>query len=90
MLGDGGGPLCPFKVAKNRYFLPSDIIPQNSLKSLKIALLTSQNPQTPQPIAVNAFIWIHSSPLCPTRGRGRGTYTPAYQFLSQPCIFCYF
>ena len=29
--------------------------------------------------AVNAFLCIHSSPFCPTRGRGGGTYTPVYQ-----------
>ena len=33
VIGDGGGPLCHFKVAKNRCFLPSDIIPKDSPKS---------------------------------------------------------
>ena len=35
MIGDGGGSLSPFKVAKNRYFLLTDIITKNTLKIQK-------------------------------------------------------
>ena len=48
---------------------------KNSLKTLKIAIATSKNPPIPHPIAVNAFRYIHSSFFCPTKGKGRGTYT---------------
>ena len=76
--------------AKNSLFSPSDIILHNSLKILKMALPTSQNPPEPQPIHINISHTIHSSFFCPTRGTGRSNYTPPYHFCGQLCLFCCF
>ena len=66
-------------------FLPSDIIPQGSLKILKIALFISQKPPKPQPIAVNTSHCIYSFALLVGGGR-----PPEPHFTIFVATFAYF